>query len=244
MQCDDYKRYYPKKTYKQIILKYLCTLIGNTFRRIKLFLLGSKVMEDSNTYTRNYPKWIKINYFATLRYPPYKSLNITPDNIIIDYFRSQTKDSSETTIYKGKEMLYYQSILRFNRFYTLSDEDITTLGKFAMKLFVKDYDRNHLKEMHYYTANKMGCIFEGIITDYAILHDAPKEVIESIQEFAKGTKYTEDFTFSDQFLPRRNITAAPIIHYKTGKYIGIHPHKPEDLGLEILQAAECCLCKM
>ncbi|EAY06131.1 hypothetical protein TVAG_067910 [Trichomonas vaginalis G3] len=108
-----------------------------------------------------------------------------------------------------------------------------------MKLFLEDYSLGEYREIHYHRANKISFIIDGIILDYAKLHNASIDVINSIQELANGIKYSDDFEFSDRWLPKNNYLYSPFINYKTGKYTRIPNRSLEELGLEELHVVNC-----
>ena len=199
---------------------------------------GFKVIKCERDLPKRYPSWIKVNNFAT-DYPPYETLNIPIDEKIIQYFKTHSKLIPDIVYFKGYRPVSYFDLLRFNRFFTLTNEDVTNLGRFAMREFLEYYGAKHFQEIHYFLANKFACVMEGIITDYAILHDAGEDLIHSIKELAKGMKYTYDFTFRDQWIPYNHYCVLPCIHYKTGKYTDISNYSLEDLGLEELHVVKC-----
>ncbi|EAY06134.1 hypothetical protein TVAG_067940 [Trichomonas vaginalis G3] len=187
---------------------------------------------------KKYPSWIKVNNFKTI-FPPLTTLNVTINPVVIKYFKRQTFFTRLKANFKGYEILVLSDLLRFNRFYKLNDDDITLLGKVGMKLFLEDYSLGAFEEIHYYRANRKSFILDGIILDYAKLHNANNEVINSIQELANGIKYSDDFEFSDRWLPKNNYLYSPFINYKTGEYTPTTTYSLEELGLEELHVVDC-----
>ncbi|EAY14487.1 hypothetical protein TVAG_426810 [Trichomonas vaginalis G3] len=185
-----------------------------------------------------YPSWIKVNDFAMESHEPIYTINITPDPKIINYFESQTKDTKSHIEYKGKGFVVIENLLRFNRFYTLTEEDITVYGQFAMKKFLEKYYRGDLKVIYRINANMIGYIFKGIILGYAIQHNASQEVIDSIKEFGRGTTYSKFFLFTDPWIPLGELSFTPHIVYETGQYLYRSDKTPEELNLEELHVVE------
>ena len=108
-----------------------------------------------------------------------------------------------------------------------------------MKLFLEDYSYGSFQKIHYHRANKISFIIDVIILDYAKLHNASIDVINSIQELANGMKYSDDFEFSDRWLPKNNYLYSPFINYKTGEYTPTTTYSLEELGLEELHVVNC-----
>ncbi|EAY17871.1 hypothetical protein TVAG_010960 [Trichomonas vaginalis G3] len=181
-----------------------------------------------------YPSWIKVNDFPGDRLGPNETLQITPNPKLIEYFIQESENMEEVPIYRGKQLVHITDLLRFNRFEVLSDDDLTFLGQFAMMDFLRLYRSNDLEEIRKCDANKIGCIFEGIILDYAILYKADPEVINLIKEFATAVKYTEDFMFTDRLQINFSFHYYPTINYLTGSYLNLNGYTAKELGLEEL----------
>ena len=111
--------------------------------------------------------------------------------------------------FKGHEIFSLWELLLFNRFYELNDDDITLLGKIGIKLFLEDYSYGAFQAIHHSFANRVSFILDGIILDYAKLHNASNEVINSIQELANGMKYSDDSKFRDRWIPKKQISFFP-----------------------------------
>ncbi|EAY20398.1 hypothetical protein TVAG_110100 [Trichomonas vaginalis G3] len=211
----------------------------NIYHYIKLCIYGTKLIKFPGI-PKKFPKWIKINYFWEKYYKPYQTINITINKEIIEYFRNETKDFSRHQVFQGRKLIDFQDLLLYNRFYTLSDEDVTPLGKFGMRDFLFRYDHNHFDGIDYSFINKVGCIFEGIFSDYAELHQADQKIIDLIKEFAKYTKFTEDFTFIEIGTPAVGTFRPTVtIDYKTGEYKWVGEFMLEKYGFKKLHVVTC-----
>ena len=110
-------------------------ITGEDTRNFNKYFLGNKEFKSPKDLPKKYPSWIKVNENLP-GYSPFQTLNIEVDEIVIDYFVSQVKDIPKCVVFERYRPLVIQDLLRFNRFYTLKDDDITLLGKFAMSEFL------------------------------------------------------------------------------------------------------------
>lgn len=203
----------------------------------KKYKLGIQHFKSARDLPKRYPNWIKVNsYLPGVR--PFQTLNIEVDENVIHYFEIQINDLPAIVNFEGYRPIAIEDLLRFNRFFELKDNDITLLGKYAMKKNFTLYKIKEFRKIYYNRANIIAYLLEGIVLDYAILHDASEEIVKAIQKLAKGMKYTDDFIFSDQWVPRNDMHIYPMIHYESGRYFNTYNYSLRELGLDELHVAK------
>lgn len=90
----------------------------------------------------------------------------------------RTFENSDQISLSSSDMLY------FNKFVKLDDDNLTFIGKCAIKKFIQYVDRPCGLIPHP-CVNEYGYLFGGIIYRYAKLHNADEDVIKDIETFAK-----------------------------------------------------------